>query len=175
MKRVYAVALIALGLLTVLSLALNVIVIYGITRIRETTHGIVVDARDLVDSLAEAKFTYTVEVDQTFPISTQFPFSQTVAVPINTVVPINTRVVVPVDLGVTTYNLRVPINTVFPIDMDFTVPVSQVVDVEMEVPVNVEVPVEVVIPETPLAGYLAELDAALARTEQRLERPLWQP
>ena len=174
MNRVYPVALIALMMLTIVSLALNVVVIHAIMEVRETAHGIVSDARRLVANLADAKFTYTVEVDQEFPISTEFPFSKTIKVPVNTVVPIDTQVVVPVDLGVTTYNLRIPINTVFPVDMEFTVPISQVVDIETVVPMEVSVPIEVAIPDTPLVGHLSELEAALKRTEERLERPLWQ-
>jgi len=166
MNRVYPVALIALTLLTILSLALNVVVIHAIMEVRETAHGIVSDARGLVANLADASFSYTVEVDQEFPISTEFPFSKTMTVPVNTVVPIDTQV--------TTYNLRIPINTVFPVDMEFTVPISQVVDIETVVPMEVSVPIEIAIPETPLVGHLSDLEAALKRTEERLERPLWQ-
>jgi len=174
MKTVHSVTLIALTVLTLLSLALNVVVINGLMQVRETAHGIVADTRTVVGNLAGDTFTYTVEVEQEFPISTEFPFSQTMRVPINTVVPINTRVVVPVDLGIATYNIRVPINTVFPVDMEFTVPVSQVVDIDTVVPVSVAVPVEIAIPETPFAGHLIDVEEALRRTEERLEQPLWE-
>lgn len=173
MKNVHSVTLIALTVLTLLSLAFNVVVIQGMMQVRETAHGIVADARILVANLAADTFTYSVEIDQDFPISTEFPFSQTMSVPINTVVPINTTVVMPVDLGITTYNIRVPINTVFPVDMEFTVPVSQVVDIDTVVPFSMTVPVEIAVPETPLADYLVDVEEALERTEERLELPLW--
>jgi len=173
MKRVHSVTLIALTVLVLLSLALNVIVIHGLMQVRETAHGIVADARTVVSGFAADTFTYTVEIDQEFPIVMEFPFSQTMTIPINTVVPINTRVVVPVDLGITTYNIRVPINTVFPVDMEFTVPVSQVVDIDTIVPMSMEVPVEIAVPETPLADYLIDVEEALQRTEDRLGQPLW--
>jgi len=174
MKKVYSVALVMLTALTLLSLALNAVVIYAILQVRQTAHGIVTDARALVSELADDTFTYTVEVDQEFPISTKFPFSQTMTVPINTVFPVNTSVVVPLDLGFTTYRLNIPVNTVFPVDMDFTVPVSQVVDVDTVVPVNLEVPVEIAVSDTPLVDYLKQVDATLERTQEDLERPLWQ-
>jgi hypothetical protein len=174
MKPVHSATLIALTVLTLLSLALNVIVISGLLQVRETAHGIVADARTVVDDLAADTFTYSVEIDQEFPVNMEFPFSQTMTIPINTVVPINTRVVVPVDLGITTYNIRVPINTVFPVDMEFTVPVSQVVDIDTVVPMSLTVPVEIAVPETPLAGYLIDVEEALGRTEERLEQPLWE-
>ena len=174
MKRIHSATLVALTVLTLLSLVLNVIVIQGLMRIRETAHGAVADARAVVGDFSRDTFTYTVEVEQEFPIAMEFPFSQTMTVPINTVMPINTRVVVPVDLGFTTYNLRIPINTVFPVDMEFTVPVSQVVDIDTTVPVSIAVPVEIAIPETPLVDYLVDVEEALGRTEGRLEQPLWE-
>jgi len=174
MKKVYSVGLVVLIVLTLMSLALNGVVLYAIVEVRQTALDIVTDARVLVRQFADDTFTYTVEVDQEFPISTEFPFSQTMSVPVNTVVPVNTQVVIPVDLGFTTYRLTVPINTVFPIDMEFTVPISQVVDITTVVPVSIAVPVEIAVPETPLADHLKELDAILKQTEEDLEQPLWQ-
>jgi len=174
MNRSYSIALIALALLALLSLTLNVVVIQAITQVRETAHGIVSDARSLVADLADARFTYTIEVDQEFPVSMEFPFSKTMTVPVNTVVPIDTEVIVPVDLAFTTYDLRIPINTVFPVDMEFSVPISQVVDIETVVPMDVSVPVDIAIPETPLVDHLNDLETALERTAEQLERPLWE-
>ena len=174
MKKAYLFVVILLTVLTLLSLMLNGVVIYALVQAQQTMHGIVSDAREMVSQLADHTFTYTVEVDQEFPISTEFPFSQTMTVPVNTVVPVNTKVVVPIDLGFTTYRLTVPVNTVFPVDMDFTIPVSQVVDITTVVPMSMALPVEIAVPETPLAGYLEEVDAMLERTQQVIEGPRWE-
>ncbi len=174
MKRGYLVALIALTVLTLLSLTLNGIVILQFLQFRQAAHGVVTDARALIAGLADDTFSYTVEIDQELPISTEIPFSETFSVPINTVVPISTTVVVPVDLGFTTYELAVPIEAAFPVNMEPTVPVSQVVDITTVVPLRVDVPIEIVIAETPLADYLRDVNAALRRTEEQLERPIWQ-
>ncbi len=174
MKRVYPAVLVALITLTLLSLVLHGIVVYALLETREATHRVVGDARMLVSELNNDTFHYSVELEQDFPISTAFPFNETFTVPVNTVVPIDTMVVVPVDLGITTYKVRIPINTVFPLDMEFTVPVSQVVDVDMVVPVNLEVPVEIAVRETQLADYLKEVDAILEQTEDQLEGPIWE-
>jgi hypothetical protein len=173
MKRGYVAALILLAMLTLLSLALNAIVILEFLQLRQASRHVVSDARALVAAISDDTFSYTVEVDQEIPISTGFPFNETISVPINTVVPINTTVVVPVDLRFTTYNLAIPIETVFPVDMEVTVPVSQVIDVTTVVPLEVDVPLEIAISETPLADYLDDVSATLERTEERLERPVW--
>lgn len=174
MKRGYLAVLIALALLTLLSLALNGIVIFAFLQLRQAAHHIVTDARALVAEMADDTFSYTIEVEREIPVSTEIPFSETFSVPINTVIPIDTRVVVPVDLGFMTYSLTVPIETVFPVDMEITVPVSQVVDVTTVVPLDVEIPIEVAIADTPLADYLSDVDAMLMRTEDQLDCPLWQ-
>lgn len=174
MKRGYLVALAVLTVLTLFSLALNGIVILGFLQLRQGMHDVVTDARAVITQLAGDTLSYTVELDQDIPLSTEIPFSDTFSVPVNTVVPINTRVVVPVDLGFATYRVTVPIETVFPIDMEVTVPVSQVVDITTIVPLEVEVPVEVAVSETPLAAYLLEVDRGLEQIQEQLERPILQ-
>jgi hypothetical protein len=81
---------------------------------------------------------------------------------------------VPIDLGFTTYNLAVPINTVFPVDMEVTVPVSQTVDIVTTVPMDISVPVEIAIADTPLVGYLDEVDTTLAEMATQLNRFVWE-
>jgi hypothetical protein len=171
MKKSYLIALIVLALLTLLSLALNGVIIVSLLRVRQIALNTVGDARTIVTGISEDTFSYTFKVDQDIPVAVNIPFSEEVTVPINTTIPINTTVIVPIDLGITSYNLEVPINTIFPMDMEFTVPVSQTVDIATTVPLDVDVPIEIPIADTPLVGYLEELDAKLARIEAQLEQP----
>jgi len=174
MNRGYLIALIVLSALSLLSLALNGIVIVALLDLRQSAHRIVVDTQEFLTQIADDTFSYTVELDQEVPVSAEIPFSEAFNVPINTVIPISTTVQVPVDLGFTTYRLTVPIETVVPVDMDVTVPVSQVVDITTVVPLQVDVPIEVAVAETPLAEYLRDVDALLERAEEQLGRPIWQ-
>jgi hypothetical protein len=173
MKRRYVAALVVLAMLTLFSLALNAILIFEFLQLRRAARLVVGDARALVAEVSDDTFSYTFEVDQEFPISTEIPFSESISVPINTVVPIDTTIVVPVDLRFTTYNLTIPIETIFPVDMEVTVPVSQAIGITTVVPLEVDVPIEIPISETPLADYLNDVDATLERTEKELERPIW--
>lgn len=174
MKRPTIIALVLLGVLTLLSLVLNGVVIFQLVRLRCVAHGVVADTRTLVTDMADDTFSTTVEIDQEIPISTDLPFNEVMTVPIDTVVPISTTVVVPVDLGFTTYNLAVPIETIIPVDMDVTVPFSGTVDIVTAVPIDVDVPVEVAIADTPLVDYLEELDAILEEIEGQLGCLAWQ-
>lgn len=172
MKKGYTVAIVILGALTLLSLTLNVLVISQLLRARRTALNVISSTQGLLDEVASETFTYTVEVNQEFPVDASIPFSEEVTVPINTVIPVNTTVVVPVDLGVTTYQLSVPINTVFPVDMEMTVPISQTIDVVTTVPVNMAIPVAIPIDETPLVAYLDKMDTTLTQMENQLKYPL---
>jgi hypothetical protein len=174
MQTRYLVALILLGVLTLLSLIFNGVVIVQFLQLRCAAHGVVADTRALITDLADDTVSLTVEVDQEIPFSTEIPFNETVTVPINTVVPISTTVVVPVNLGLTTYRLAVPIDTVLPVDMDVTVPFSETVDVTTAVPIDVDVPVEIAIADTLLVDYLQGLDAALEEIEEQLGCLAWQ-
>lgn len=171
MKKGYRIALIVLAVLTLLSLALNTAVIFGLLRAQEIALTTVADTRHIVTGLGDDTFSYTFELEQDIPIAASIPFNEKVKVPIETTIPINTTVIVPIDLGITSYDLEVPIRTVFPVDLEFTVPVSQTVDISTTVSLDMDVPIEIPIADTPLVDYLEELDVALAQVEARLEQP----
>jgi len=172
MKRGYIVILIVLSVLTLVSLALNAVVIYGLLRARQVALATVADTRTLVAGIGDDTFSYTFQVKQEIPIAATIPVDEKITVPVKTTVPISTTVTVPIDLGITTYDLKVPIRTVIPVNVSFTVPISQTVDISTTVPLDVAVPIQIPLADTPLAGYLEDLDAALAKVEARLQQPL---
>ena len=172
MKKGYLVALIVLAVLTLLSLTLNGMVIVGLLRARQIVLDTVTEARAIVAGIGDDTFSYTFEVDQDVPIVASIPFNEEVTVPIRTTLPISTVVVIPINAGpLGTFDIDVPIRTVIPIDLDVAVPVSRTVGVATTVPLDVDVPIEIPIADTPLVGYLEELDAALAQVEARLRQP----
>jgi hypothetical protein len=173
MRRGYLIALIVLAALTLPSAVLNAMTIVELLWWRQYILTEIADTRTMLRGIGEATFSYTFEVDQEIPVATSIPFNQEITVPINTTVPVNTSVVVPFDLGFTTYNLTVPIKTVFPVDMEVTVPVSQTVEIVTTVPMDIDVPIEIVIADTPLVGYLDEVDATLADVATHMHRFVW--
>jgi hypothetical protein len=199
MKKGYRILLIVVAVLTLLLLALNGAFVYGLLQARQIALKAVASARATAASIGDETLSYTFEIHQeipvaasvpfheevTVPVQTSVPISTSVVVPVQTTVPIKTSVVVPIDLGTTSYNrtvpldlgvisysLTVPISTAFPVDLEFTVPVSKTVDIATTVPVDLAFPIEIAIADTPLAGYLEDLDAYLAKVEDKLANPL---
>ncbi len=186
MKKGYLIALIFLAMLTVCSLALNGVVIFGLLRARQialdaqqTAQEAVGNARAIVTGVSDDTFSYTIEVEQEIPIATTIPFNEEVNVPIHTTIPISTTVIIPINAGLLgTFSIDVPIRTIIPIDLEVTVPISQTVNIATTVPLNMDVPINIPLAETPLIDYIDEVDAALIRFEEtlaRLERKLTNP
>jgi len=172
MRKGYLVILIVLAVLTLLSLALNSVIIFNLLQARRIALDTVTEARAIVTGIGDDTFAYTFEMNQEIPIVTSIPFNEEITVPVKTTIPINTTVVMPINAGLLgTFDIDVPIRTVIPVNLEFTVPVSQTVNVATTVPLDLDVPVEIPIADTPLVGYLEELDAALARIEARLGQP----
>lgn len=172
MKKMYLIALIVLLVLVLFVLALNGVLIFGMMRAQQSALVTLNDVRSVLNGISHGTFSYAFAFQDEIPFQTTFPVNEEFTVPVQTTIPVNTTVVVPINLGFTSYNLRVPINTVFPLDMEFTVPVSMTMDVDVTVPVDMEVPIEVSLAETPLVGYLDELDASLSELEAALADPL---
>jgi len=168
MKKGYRIVLVVL---TLLSLAFNGVVILGLLRARQIALATVTDARATVIGVGDDTLSYTLEVKQEIPIVTSIPFDEDVIVPIRTTIPVSTTIVVPVNLGIPTYDLEIPIRTTIPVDLEVVVPISKTVHVATTVALDVDVPIEIPIADTPLVGYLEELDAVLARIETRLGWP----
>jgi hypothetical protein len=172
MEKGYRIALIVLTLLTLLSLALNGALVFGLLWARQIALSTMADARAIVAGVGDETFSYTFEVRQEIPVATSVPFHEEITVPVQTTIPIDTTVVVPINLGFTTYSLEVPIRTIVPVDLAFTVPISQTVDIRTTVPLELDVPIEIPLADTPLVGYLEKIDATLARLGEKLAHPL---
>jgi hypothetical protein len=176
MKKPYVVALILLAILTLLSLVLNGVVIFGLVRARQialqaqqTALNTVADARSMVTGVGDDTFSYTFKVEQEIPINTSVPFNEEITIPIRTTIPVSTVVIIPVNAGLLgTFDVDVPIRTMFPVDLNVTFPVSQTVDIVTTVPLDVAVPIEIPLSETPLVSYIEELDTGLARLERSI-------
>jgi hypothetical protein len=172
MRKGTIAALIALGVLTVLSLVLNGVVIVALLRFARIGQEALAQGRTMLAAVRDETFAYNFAIDEEFPVKTTVPVEDEFTVPFQSTIPVNTTVTVPIDLGFMTYNLRVPINTVFPLDMEFTVPVSMSMDVDISVPISMEVPVEIRVDETPFAGYLLEMEETLDDLEHQMSDPL---
>jgi hypothetical protein len=173
MKKGYWVVLIVLALLTLVSLALNGATILWSLYTRQITLTALSGARATAADIGDETFSYTIEVNRQIPVTASVPISKTVVVPIRATIPVSTVVIIPVDAGILgTFDVDVPIRTMIPVNLDVTVPISETVSIATAVQLDLDVPIEIPIAETPLAGYLESLDAALRQIEEKLEDPL---
>jgi hypothetical protein len=176
MKKLYLVALILLTLLTLISLALNGVVIFGLLRAQrialdaqQVGLGVVTEARSAITGVGDDTFAYTFEVKQDVPVETSVPFREEVIVPIRATIPISTMVIIPVNAGMLgTFDIDVPVRTLIPVNLDLSVPISHTVDIATVVPLDVDVPIEIALAETPIVDYIADLDTGLASLEEAL-------
>jgi hypothetical protein len=178
MKKLYAIALIVLTVLTLLSLALNGVVIWGLRRARQialdaqqAVENTVTDARDIVTGIGDDTFSYTFKLQQEVPIAAVVPVDEEVVVPIRATIPISTVVMIPINAGLLgTFDIDVPVRTMVPVSLDVAIPISHTVDIATTVLLDVEIPIEIPLAETPLVDYMEELDAGLGRLEEALNQ-----
>ncbi len=186
MKKGYLIALVIVAMLTLLSLAFNAAVIFGLLRAREialdavaTTSVAVSDARAIFTDIGEGSISYTLEVEQEFPVAVSVPIDEEITIPIQTTIPISTVVTVPVSAGLLgTYDIDVPVRAVIPVDLELTMPVSETIDIVTTVPLSLDVPIEIPLAEISLVDSLEELGRVLGYLEEalpRLERKLADP
>jgi hypothetical protein len=172
-KFLVGAAWVLLTVLVLVSLALNGVVIYSLVQVRDITLGTVGDARQVIAGVDDDVITHVIEVEQEIPVSVTVPIDQDVLVPIQTTIPISTVVTVPVKPPLLPeFSLPIPIQAVIPVDLEVVVPISETVPIDTVIPLDVEVPVEIPLADTPVVGYLDQLDEALSRLEERLADPL---
>ncbi len=176
MNKLYSLALIILAVLTLLSLALNILTIAALLWVRDVALEEVADARALVAGIRSTTLSYTVEVKDEIPVKTTVPFEEEVLVPVNTTIPINTTIIVPINAGpLGTFDVDVPIRAAVPVNLEIAVPISETIEIDTTVPIALQVPVEIPVSETALAEHLDRRDAALDRIEQLLTDPFTDP
>jgi hypothetical protein len=173
MTKGYRVVLIVLAALTLVSLALSGATALWSLYTRQITLAALSGARATVAGVSDETISYPFAVNREIPITASVPISKSLVVPIRATIPVSTVVIIPVNAGILgTFDLDVPIRTMIPVNLNVTAPISETVSIATTVQLNLDVPVEIPIAQTALAGYLENVDAALAQVERKLESPL---
>jgi hypothetical protein len=157
-----------LWVLVIVLLILNLALLVALNLARLTAVETLARAEAMVDNLANEVIVYNVEVNQSVPIKADVPFSRTMNIPINTVIPINQVLRVPVQTPAGELVLDVPVNVDFPINTVVPVDFNETINVDTAVQLNTTVPVKIAVAQTPLAGYLRQAQAEIARLRSRL-------
>ena len=123
-------------------------------------------ALQAVSDFQAASFTYTVEVDQTIPLTLNVPIDQVLPVPVQTSIPISTVVTLSLETPLGRFPINVPIVTTVPISLTAQVPIRFTVPVSEAIPIQLSVPIQIKIADTALMNLLEELKVSLGQVRQ---------
>ena len=154
--------------LVIISLILNLVLLYALNLARLTAIEALGRAEAMVDSLTNKVIVYDLVVNQAVPIKTNVPVNRTVEIPINTVIPIDQVLRVPLQTPAGERILDVPVKTDFPISLVVPVDFNETIPIDTVVQLNATIPIEIDVAQTPLAGYLQQIKMDLARLRSRL-------
>jgi hypothetical protein len=130
--------------ISLVSLALNGLLIYNLMNTRQTAVEGLDAAINALDSLGGKGFHYEYRFQEVIPFSGDIPFKQDLVFPFEGDIPINTVIEVPINVGIQTFLVKVPIdtsvyiNTSVPIHVDQTVHVSTTIPLSMTIPIDVK-------------------------------------
>jgi hypothetical protein len=160
-RREPSLLVITLALLLLISLALHAWTIATLLNIRQTARN---EMLALTSEIAAAR-TDTIElevpINQRFPVNTTVEIQEDIVVPVDTTVNVNQQVSFPIATPfgntVITFPVQatVPVSTTIPVTIDETFSISTEVLVDMRLPINLP------IDETPIGGYLEQLQRRL--------------
>jgi len=149
---------------SLLSLALSAMMLYGLLSFRQTLAEGLDAAIAAVDSFGEQGYQYEFSIDQEIPISAEIPIDQEMTFPVEGVFPIDTMVEVPINAGILgTFVVEVPIETSIDVKTSVPIRVKERFQIETTVPVSMTIPVAIG-PDDPQIGAL------LMGIQQWLER-----
>lgn len=158
-----------LWLVAVVSLALNVFIIYTLVQVRQQAGLAFSQAADSMGTIQAGSIKYVVNINEEVPVVLDVPVKFTVMVPIKKTVPINTIVNVPIEFPfIGTRTITVPINTTIPIDLSVAVPIDQTVPINATIPVKFAVPIDLKISETAFGEGLGEFQWVLQQQAESL-------
>lgn len=158
-----------LWVVALVSLALNVAVIYILLQVRQQTGLALAQAAASLKTIQTGAIDTTVAIDHPIPVALDVPVKFDVVVPIKKTITINQTVAVPIDLPLLgTHTINVPINLAVPIDLSVTIPIDRSVPINASIPVKFDVPIHLKIAETTFGQGLGELRQLLQQQAETL-------
>ena len=130
--------------ISVLSLALSVFLIYNLFRIRQTAVEGLDAAIEALDSLNLQGFQYEYAFSQEIPVSADIPIRQELVFPFEGTFPINTTVEVPINAGILgTFVVEVPIDTSIEVKTSVPIQVDESFHIDTSIPVSMTIPIDI--------------------------------
>jgi len=162
-------AVVMVGLLALVSLAVNVLLVARLLVIRNALTSVVANASRSLDNLAGQGISLDFPISQTINFEGDVPIKQDLNFPFKSNFPIDTTVSVPVDLGPLGQQvINVPVKTTVPVDVNVPIHVDQTIHVKTEVPIRITVPIRLGPNDPPLKDLLAQVRAMLENLRRML-------
>jgi len=175
--------------LVVISLALNMYLIYQWNQAQQQFVNVVTDLKPAVAetfdnadkelaAFQESTLTFNVEIDQELPVNAEIPFNETIEIPVKLIIPFKQQIQTTVNVDPFNTGFEIPIDLNIPIDMEF--PIDQVVPITIErtipisttVPLQLAVPININVADTDLAPFIDELRQGLDEFKTNLDETL---
>lgn len=138
----------------IISLGLNVYILNVLREARRQVGVAAGHASVGVAELAAGSIDYTVEINESLPVSMTVGYEDQITVPISVTLPISTEVSVPLRTPLGTFPINVPVITSFPVRLNPVIPISVELPISTTVPINVSFPIHVEIGDTPFGASL---------------------
>jgi hypothetical protein len=155
------VSILLLYLLVTLSLALNGMLIWQLLRARDQVYQTLDQFVVMTKDMETQVISVPVHIEKDLPVSLAVPFEYKDTFPVKETVPISETITVPFEVMDTTIKIPVPIDMSIPVDLEVPVSLSRTFDISTTVPIRLDLNIEVRLADTPLPGYLSDLQRAI--------------
>ena len=131
-------------IISLLSLALSVFMLYSLFSVRQTAVEELDAAIEALDEFGKEGFHYEYPLNQEIPVSADIPIRQELSFPVEGTVPVNTTIEVPINAGVLgTFIVEVPIDTSIHVKTVVPIRVDESFYIETTIPVSMTVPIDI--------------------------------
>ncbi len=175
--------------LVIISLGLNLFLIFQLMQTRRQLLQIVTDVKPALqetfdtvgqelETFQNSTLQFNIQIDQQVPINTDIPFNETVDVPVQVVIPVKEEIETTVMMDPFQAGLEIPVDIVVPIDMEFPIDqvvsftVARTVPISATIPLSLTVPINIDINNTDLAPYVEQLREGLDTLEKTVDETL---
>ena len=129
--------------ISLLSLALNVFLIYRLMEVqRKATTGLN-EAIAALEDVGKDGFHYEFQFENTIPFSGDIPFKQDLVFPFEGEIPFNETIEVPIDVGIFQTVVEVPVNTSVYISTSVPIHIDETIHVDTAIPVSLTIPIDI--------------------------------
>ncbi len=129
--------------LSLLSLALNAVLIYKLLETRQKAIDGIEQAMAALEDVAAQGFHYEYKFDRTIPFSGDIPFKQDIVFPFEGTIPFKTTVKVPINMGLIQTEIEVPVDTSVYVNTSIPIHIDETIHVDTEIPISMTIPIDI--------------------------------